>query len=399
LFLGSSFYGVGAKLSDMQIFNGSHLDLSVNVYAPKPTHDAWHIDGVVNDQGAFTLGSKVKITLTLNERITLANVASNKIVIAGKEFLLTGTNGTTTKTLEFVYTVQLNDKIDTSFYINKKDIVLTGIQDTDGNNIDLGNTNGIDISPSIQNLALNSKGLTTISTNITRWHANNTAANIQRMTDGNTSTRGALNYATHPANAHGKHILFDFKGVNYNNGSFKLYNRKNVADRINGSTVEFLKDGIVVSIRTISDAGNIIEIAPDAHIIFDQVKLTFDGDLQNFREVEIFGKNASLSIDAGAPTPLKNHAWRINRDIAGNDGTFAIGDKIKVTLRLDDIVILAKVDSNKITIANKEFFLTGNNGDTTDTLEFTYTVQANDSISATDFNISSKEDINVLWHN
>jgi hypothetical protein len=50
---------------------------------------------------------------------------------------------------------------------------------------------------------------------------------------------------------------------------------KNVADRINGSTVEFLKDGIVVSIRTISDAGNIIEIAPDAHIIFDQVKLTF----------------------------------------------------------------------------------------------------------------------------
>jgi hypothetical protein len=184
LFLGSSFYGVGAKLSDMQIFNGSHLDLSVNVYAPKPTHDAWHIDGVVNDQGAFTLGSKVKITLTLNEHITLANVASNKIVIAGKEFLLTGTNGATTKTLEFVYTVQLNDKIDTSFYINKKDIVLTGIQDTDGNNIDLGNTNGIDISPSIQNLALNSKGLTTISTNITRWHANNTAANIQRMTDG-----------------------------------------------------------------------------------------------------------------------------------------------------------------------------------------------------------------------
>jgi hypothetical protein len=85
---------------------------------------------------------------------------------------------------------------------------------------------------------------------------------IKRMTDGNTSTRGALNYATHPANAHGKHILFDFKGVNYNNGGFKLYNRKNVADRINGSTVEFLKDGIVVSIRTISDAGNIIEIAP-----------------------------------------------------------------------------------------------------------------------------------------
>jgi hypothetical protein len=38
------------------------------------------IEGAVNDKGAFTLGSKVKITLALDENITLANVGSNKIV-------------------------------------------------------------------------------------------------------------------------------------------------------------------------------------------------------------------------------------------------------------------------------------------------------------------------------
>jgi hypothetical protein len=35
----------------------------------------------------------------------------NKVVVAGKEFLLTGVNGEYTDTLEFAYTVTPNDKI------------------------------------------------------------------------------------------------------------------------------------------------------------------------------------------------------------------------------------------------------------------------------------------------
>jgi hypothetical protein len=86
----------------------------------------------------------------------LANVGSNKIVVAGKEFLLTGANDAVTRTLEFIYTVQPNDKTNADFYINSKDdIVLTGIQDTAGNSIDFGDiSKGLDISPSSQNLAL-----------------------------------------------------------------------------------------------------------------------------------------------------------------------------------------------------------------------------------------------------
>jgi hypothetical protein len=64
-----------------------------------------------DSKGVFTIGDEIKITLTLNEKVTLANVGRNRVVVSGKEFLLTGTNGAVTKTLEFVYSVKANDKI------------------------------------------------------------------------------------------------------------------------------------------------------------------------------------------------------------------------------------------------------------------------------------------------
>jgi hypothetical protein len=235
-----------------------------------------------------------------------------------------------------------------------------------------------------------------IKNNITFWDDFNnftSASNIARMTDGNTSSSGALDYAVHPLDADGKYILFDFKGVHYNNGSFKLFNRKGIIDRINGSTVDFLKEGVVVSTRTIDEAGEIVEIIPESDIVFDQVRLTFSGNAQNFREVEILGKNSTLLIDSGAPEPLKNNAWRINREIADSSGAFTVGDEIKVTLLLDESVILANIGSNKIVVAGKEFLLTGVNGEHTDALEFVYTVKVDNNVNAEDFNIDSTKDI------
>jgi hypothetical protein len=49
----------------------------------------------------------------------------------------------------------------------------------------------------------------------------------------------------------------------------------------------------VVSTRTIDEAGEIVEIIPESDVVFDQVRLTFSGDAQNFREVEILGKNST----------------------------------------------------------------------------------------------------------
>jgi hypothetical protein len=101
----------------MQIFSGKDLPFSVDVGAPKPIANAWQIDSTTADNnGVFTLGDEIKLTLSIDEAVTLAKVGRNKIVIAGKEFLLTGTNGTLTNTLVFAYTVKINDTIDGKYF-------------------------------------------------------------------------------------------------------------------------------------------------------------------------------------------------------------------------------------------------------------------------------------------
>ncbi|OJA03738.1 hypothetical protein BGC33_00280, partial [Bathymodiolus thermophilus thioautotrophic gill symbiont] len=78
---------------------------TIDVHAPKPIADAWHIKGETshtnntsntdntgntnntsntsNTNNILTIGDKIKVTLTLNEAVTLAKVGSNKIMIAG----------------------------------------------------------------------------------------------------------------------------------------------------------------------------------------------------------------------------------------------------------------------------------------------------------------------------
>jgi hypothetical protein len=75
----------------------------------------------------------------LDESVILANIGSNKIVVAGKEFLLTGVNGEHTDALEFVYTVKVDNNINAEdFNIDStEDIVLTDVKDVDGNSIEL----------------------------------------------------------------------------------------------------------------------------------------------------------------------------------------------------------------------------------------------------------------------
>jgi hypothetical protein len=74
------------------------------------------INGALTDLHIITNGIvNPRITYIL---IVLINVKHTTICrqgVAGKEFLLTGINGALTKTLEFAYTVQLNDKIDAAY--------------------------------------------------------------------------------------------------------------------------------------------------------------------------------------------------------------------------------------------------------------------------------------------
>jgi hypothetical protein len=52
------------KLPEMQIYSGNNLPLSEDVHAPKPTTNAWHIDGKsANSKGVFTIEVESKVPL------------------------------------------------------------------------------------------------------------------------------------------------------------------------------------------------------------------------------------------------------------------------------------------------------------------------------------------------
>ncbi len=126
------------------------------------------------------------------------------------------------------------------------------------------------------------------------------AENIARITDGNTLTTGK-----HPddpsldndrqvsiRNAGGETITFTLD-TTYTDGIFIYYNSFG-SNQVDGSTLDFILKGVVQESITISritrtNTEQNVPFAPDKDIQFDEVKLTFDGKWQRFREIEILG--------------------------------------------------------------------------------------------------------------
>ena len=139
-----------------------------------------------------------------------------------------------------------------------------------------------------------------ISTDITQWHVSNggEAAALASMVDGNKNTGGNANYAVHPLDADGKHITFALNEA-HQEGSFLFYNRtQDAPERIDGSTVTFRLNGADVHSAVLDSANavnHVITVDAAKAAIFDEVKLVFAGDLQNFREIEIMAEKAPVS--------------------------------------------------------------------------------------------------------
>ncbi|MBA5248949.1 MAG: hypothetical protein FE834_05370, partial [Gammaproteobacteria bacterium] len=106
--------------------------ITIDTTAPAPiSSNAWSVEG---HPSTFATGDEIKITLTLDSTVILAHVGSNKIVIDGKDFALTGNNGDETTSLVFKYTVKSGDSTSAAdFNINAGGIILTGVADKAGN--------------------------------------------------------------------------------------------------------------------------------------------------------------------------------------------------------------------------------------------------------------------------
>ncbi|NYT27997.1 MAG: VCBS repeat-containing protein [Candidatus Thiodubiliella endoseptemdiera] len=98
----------------------------------------------------------------------------------------------------------------------------------------------------------------------------------------------------------------------------------------------------------------------------------------------------SASVDGQAPTPTATNSWTLSNIPAGQSA-FKAGDVISLTLTMSETLKLNKTTGSKVVIAGKDFVLDETASTTAGDkkLVFKYSVQAGDSIAATDFDIDN----------
>ncbi|WP_369178235.1 beta strand repeat-containing protein [Candidatus Thiodubiliella endoseptemdiera] len=96
------------------------------------------------------------------------------------------------------------------------------------------------------------------------------------------------------------------------------------------------------------------------------------------------------SVDTQAPTPITTNPWVLS-DIPAGQSAFKTGDVISLTLTMSETLKLNNTTGSKVVIAGKDFVLDKTASITAGDkkLVFKYSVQAGDSIAATDFDIDN----------
>ncbi|NYT27993.1 MAG: VCBS repeat-containing protein [Candidatus Thiodubiliella endoseptemdiera] len=120
-----------------------------------------------------------------------------------------------------------------------------------------------------------------------------------------------------------------------------------------------------------------------------------DGDLdlvvgENDGTLKYYYNQQSASVDGQAPTPTATNSWTLSNIPAGQSA-FKVGDVISLTLTMSETLKLNNTTGSKVVIAGKDFVLDKTASTTAGDkkLVFKYSVQAGDSIAATDFDIDN----------
>ncbi|WP_369177469.1 beta strand repeat-containing protein [Candidatus Thiodubiliella endoseptemdiera] len=120
-----------------------------------------------------------------------------------------------------------------------------------------------------------------------------------------------------------------------------------------------------------------------------------DGDLdlvvgEQNGTLKYYYNQQPASVDGQAPTPTATNSWTLSNIPAGQSA-FKAGDVISLTLTMSETLKLNNTTGSKVVIAGKDFVLDKTASTTAGDkkLVFKYSVQAGDSIAATDFDIDN----------
>ncbi|WP_369177728.1 FG-GAP-like repeat-containing protein [Candidatus Thiodubiliella endoseptemdiera] len=120
-----------------------------------------------------------------------------------------------------------------------------------------------------------------------------------------------------------------------------------------------------------------------------------DGDLdlvvgEVYGTLKYYYNQQPSSVDTQAPTPITTNPWTLS-DIPAGQSAFKAGDVISLTLTMSETLKLNNTTDSKVVIAGKDFVLDKTASTTAGDkkLVFKYSVQAGDSIAATDFDIDN----------
>ena len=347
-------------------FNGAIMSVDPNAFDPLNTGQSLTFTAVYDiTDGTATIQNTAVITIngytdpfvTIAQPSTL-NLAENN---AGDVTPVSVGQVSATGHTTVSYSFSNGTQADGDFRIDSSTGVITYIGTGENYESDTSESN---IAPSA-----------TLSTTVPNWFNNTEAGSLAAMVDGSTSTAGANNYAVHPKNADNQTITFDFDD-NYRDPTFVFYSRTGAgaASRIDGTTVDYRLDGQTVHTETLDSANHVnwvITLDSPDNFRFDQVVMTFSGDDQNFREVEILAKQAS------------DYALEV-RATSG-----AVSDVVTVDVSVTDVneaPIYTGPTSDQYALKGQSFSFTPDANDLTDpegdTISFTATLQNGDPLPA-----------------